>query len=100
MSTAMARAKTAISWVTRRRRLAAAIAWRQIWANEGRVRALLWRDHYGFDFRRDPKGTPAVATTHGTAVAIASQAVARSSDLGVIAPANGDGSKEVLAEAG
>ena len=100
MNTAIARAKTVISWVSRRRRLASAIAWRQIWANEGRVRALVWRDRYGFDFRREPNEPPAVATTHGTTVAIASQALARSSDLGVIGPAHGDGSKEVLAEAG
>ena len=100
MRSPMPRAKAAWSWISRRRRLAAAMAWRQIWANEGRVRTLLWGQRYGFDFRGQDCEAPAFVTPEGPRLEIGSWAPARTSDLGVIAPVHGDGSRAVLAEAG
>ena len=87
-----------MSAISRRWRLAAAIAWRQIWAHEGKLRARLWGDRYGFDFRRQPNEALVVAPR--SPLVIPSPAPPRSGDLGVIAVRDEDGARAVLAEVG
>lgn len=96
----MAGLNVALSRISRGRSLAAAIVWRQIWAWEATVRELLWGERYGFDFRHRPGETLAVEAPRSPTLGIGSRALTRSSDLGVIARTECDGSKAVLAEAG
>lgn len=100
MRSPLPRAKAAWSWISGRRRLATAIARRQIWANEGRVRSLLWGERYGFAFRSQHYEPPAFVTPDSPRLEIGSRAPARTSDLGVIAQVHGEATRTVLAEAG
>lgn len=92
--------RIAFARLSRRCRLAAAVLWRQFWANEGRLRALFWGDRYGFDFRSRPGEALAVVAPLSTNPGMASRTLPRSSDLGVIARKDARGSNAVLAEAG
>jgi hypothetical protein len=96
----MAGLKVALSGISRGRRLAAAVVWRQIWANEGRVRAFLWGERYGFDHRHQRAEKLELVAPRSPRLGLASRTRPRSSDLGVIARTDGNRSRAVLAEVG
>lgn len=86
--------------LSRKPRLAAAVAWRWFWAGEDRVRGLVWSNQRGFEPRATPAKVTSVAESRRTSSDGTSMRRPRSGCLGVIAPAGVPGSTPVLAEAG
>lgn len=90
--------KAAANRLSPKGRLAAAVAWRWLWAGEDRLRSLVWRNQLGFNSRSHPHARlsiqePVVSTTSAVA------RLPRLSCLGVVAAVR-PGSTAVLAEAG
>jgi len=81
-------------------KLAAAIAWRWLWAGEDRLRGVVWGDQRGFDSR--PASVPMKAADEPRLSSSRSvpRRLSRSSCLGVIAPPDSEGSISLLAEVG
>src|SRR5882672_10860268 len=77
-------------------RLAAAVAWRKLWAGEDRLRRLISRGHPGFERRRRQALVTSVAQARITAGG--PTRMPRSDGIGVIAPPDSQGGAAVLAE--
>jgi hypothetical protein len=84
----------------RKARLAAAIAWRWIWAIEDRVRGLVWGEERGFDLRPRPAAVVSVITPHLAGSSSGSVRMPRSSCLGMVAAPDAERSRAVLEEVG
>lgn len=81
-------------------RLAAAVAWRWLWAGEDRLRGLVWGDQRGFDSRPTPVLVIAAAEPRLSSSRSGPRRLPRSSCLGVVAPPDSEGSISLLAEVG
>ena len=80
-------------------RLAAAVAWRTVWAVEDKVRSFLWGGRLGFEMRPTSSQWVSVIESRRVGLAAASSRLPRTSCLGVIARDPGGG-QLVLAETG
>jgi len=81
-------------------RLAAAVAWRWLWAGEDRLRGLLWGEQRGFELRPRPAVAVSVVDPDVAASRTRSLRLPRSSCIGVIAASGGSDSGAVLEEVG
>jgi hypothetical protein len=81
-------------------RLAAAVAWRWLWAGEDRLRGFVWARDRGFDSRLAPVRVTAPAEPRIVSSRSGPRRLPRSSCLGVVAPPDRPGSTSLLAEAG
>jgi hypothetical protein len=84
----------------RKARLAAAIAWRWIWAIEDRLRGLVWGEERGFDLRPRPASVVSVLTPHLAGSRSGPVRMPRSSCLGMVAAPDAERSRAVLEEVG
>jgi hypothetical protein len=100
MSVSMRGVKAALDRLPPKGRLAAAVAWRWLWAGEDRMRALVWGEQRGFDSRSRPAAALSIVEPRIASSGSSSIRLPRSSCLGVVAPAAGPGSTSVLAEVG
>jgi hypothetical protein len=83
-----------------RGRLAAAVAWRLLWAGDDRRRAIVWGNQRGFDRRPGPTEFVSVSEPRFVRSESRSIRLPRSSCMGVVALEDGPDSKTVMAEAG
>lgn len=81
-------------------RLAAAIAWRWLWAGDDRRRGLVWGNQRGFDLRPRPAKFVSVTEPRNSRTESRSTRLPRSSCMGVIAIEDGPDTKAVMAEVG
>jgi hypothetical protein len=79
-------------------RLAAAVAWRWLWAAEDRLRGLVWSGQLGFERRRRQGEVTSVPEMRISPSRAGPARMPRSSRVGVIAAADSPGSAAVLAE--
>jgi hypothetical protein len=81
-------------------RLAAAVAWRWLWAGEDRLRGFVWGAERGFDSRFAPVRVTAAAEPRVVSSRSGPRRLPRSSCLGVVAPPDSARSISLLAEVG